>query len=333
MPDERFDRDLMPLLRPHVERWLTAHPSTTMLDPADYLRLSEKLAVNELESAPLTPLGENNTLVRAWHEPRLEIFGVEEMVEAQASYNAASLRTVIDAAALKASDQNALYLRLIEMMALTGNLVPKHGLPRSFVSYRSHAEYFFANYDSGGAYRARLAAVDAQLGPRIDAIIAAAHRIFLGEETPKVHFPHLAGWYRDCKALSLHVYGLAERHADLLGEHNRLGGLADEVVGALNMTLDPEKARKTSDLETYIGDMPTLFKHVPHIAYRTMVNFLYGLLPILSVPPMQKYALCHLVANGCERVFGKGWRQVVDEGRGALQPVPGAGERVASVVS
>jgi len=35
----------------------------------------------------------------------------------------------------------------------------------------------------------------------------------------------------------------------------------------------------------------------------------------MSVAPLQKFALCHLIASGCERVFEKGWRQVIDEGR------------------
>src|SRR5690606_36057900 len=39
------------------------------------------------------------------------------------------------------------------------------------------------------------------------------------------------------------------------------------------------------------------------VTYRILVNFFYALRPILSVSPLQKFCLCHMVAKGCEQVF------------------------------
>lgn len=315
MPQEDFDQQLFPLLEQHVGEWLAGHASRAVLDEQEYTALSRRLAITELERGPLAPLGANNTIVRAQHQPNLEIFGVREILDGQHRFQAMSLPVVFDALRLRAENENLLFLRLAEMLALTGNFVPKHGLPRSFISFRAHADYVFANYDPSGVVRQRFDAMDAAFEDEVDAIVTAAHAVYLGEKDIGEGFEHLAGWYEDAQHLSIELYGVAERNAELLGRQNRLSTLADEVVASQNVVLDPAKARKDSETEQYIGDMQAVFQQVPHIAYRTMVNYLYGLLPILSVSPMQKYLVCHMVANSCERVFGKSWRKVVDEGR------------------
>jgi hypothetical protein len=47
------------------------------------------------------------------------------------------------------------------------------------------------------------------------------------------------------------------------------------------------------------------------MAYRMSVNFFYLLLPILGVSPVQKFCLCHLIANSVERVSGVSWRSLM----------------------
>lgn len=315
MSDAKFDAELMPLLKPRVEQWLTTNASATAIDAEQYHKLSERLALFELEKGPIEPLATNNSIVRSFHESSIDIFGVKELVEAQEIYCSVSLSNIIELARTKRNNINDFYLEALKIMALTGNMVKVHGLPRTFISYRAHAEYFFTNHDHSGRFRQQIDYVDGLLKDDVDSIIRAAHNVFEGGAAIDVAFPNLAEWYREVKALSLKVYAVAEEHADLLGQDNRLGAFADELVKELDVTLDPNKARKTSEVEAYFGDMSGLFSQVPHIAYRTMVNYFYGILPILSVSPMQKYALCHLISNGCERVFGKSWQQVVDEGR------------------
>lgn len=315
MPDAEFDHQLLPLIEQHVGGWMANNSSQAVLDEHEYAALSKRLAITELESGALGPLGANNTIVRAQHQPNLEIFGVREILEGQHRFQALSVSAVIDALRLRRKDEARLFLRLAEMLALTGNFVPKHGLPRSFISFRAHADYVFANYDPSGAVRERFDATDAAFQEEVDTIVAAAHAVYLGERDVLEAFPHLTAWYNDARGLSIEVYAVAERNAEILGRQNRLSGLADEIVASQNVVLDPAKARKDSETEKYIGDMQSVFQQVPHIAYRTMVNYLYGLLPILSVSPMQKYLICHMVAKSCERVFEKSWRNVVDEGR------------------
>ncbi len=315
MDDARFDAELMPAIREIAGEWLTLNPSTTTLDEEAYARQSQRLAIFELETARLAPIHANNSIERSHYTPNVELYGVEELAYAHADYNALSLQFIFDCLQLKQESIDRFYLRLIEAMALTGNMVRRHGLPRSFVSYRSHAEFFLANHDRQGRYRARLQASEAQLAGEIDAVIRTAHSVFEGVQTIEAAFPELAGWYRGVHALSERVYAVAEQNAALLGEHNRLERMADELVETIGIKLDPADARRESELELYVGGMPDIFSQVPHIAYRTMVNFFYGLLPVMSVAPIQKFALCHFIASGCERVFEKDWRQVVDEGR------------------
>jgi len=315
MSEAEFDHELMPLIEQRVGAWLAQNPSSVALDADQYGELSNQLAIAELESAPLAPLHKNNTIVRASHEPNLEIFGVREILEGQHRFHALSLPAVFDALKLREKDANAIYMRLAEMLALIGNFVPRYGLPRSFISFRAHADYVFANYDNGGVLKQRFDAMDAAFKSHTDRAVEAAHQVYLGKAKIADAFPHLASWYEGSLALSHELYDVAERNAELLGQQNRLIGLADEVVASTNVELDPARARKDSETEQYIGDMPTVFKQVPHIAYRTMVNYFYSLLPLMSVAPIQKYAICHLISNSCERVFEKSWKTVVDEGR------------------
>jgi|GEM_PF-4336022 len=313
--DARFDAEVMPIIREIASGWLSRHPSQTRLDPEAYALQSERLALFELETAPLAPLHANNSIERTHYEPNLELYGVEEIAQAHTDYNALSLNLILDCVRLKKESTDHFYLRMISIMALTGNMVRRHGLPRSFISYRSHAEFFFTNHDRQGRYRAQLEAGGAQLETQVDTVIRRAHAVFEGSIKVENAFPELATWYRAAHALSERVYDIAERNAAVLGEYGRLRHMASELVTTMGVDLKPEDERLESDLEAYIGDMAGIFRQVPHIAYRTMVNFFYGLLPVMSVAPLQKFALCHLIASGCERVFEKGWRQVIDEGR------------------
>lgn len=315
MSDAAFDDRVVPIARDILGEWLALEPSSTRLDPDQYAALSKRLAVFELEQEPLAPIGENNTFERSEYVPNLDLYGVEQIALAHAKYNALSLDIIFELLRVKQSDTNDFYVSLIELMALTGNLVRKHGLRRSFMSYRSHAEYFFANHDPTGRFRARLDAGQGDLFTRADTAVRNADIVFNDSAAVAELFPRWAAWYYSMQSLAERVYAISEENASILGKYNRLESFAAGIVDQLSVTLDPGKERKESEFELYMGDMGQVFAQVSHIAFRSMVNFFYGLLPILSVSPVQKFALCHFLASSCERVFDKSWRDVVDEGR------------------
>lgn len=311
VPEEQFSEQYWPIIERHVSAWLAENPSSKTLDEDEYLALSKNLAIHELEARPLTPIHSNNTIIQDWHEPDIRIFAVPELAQSQYVYNAISLPVVIDTLRLKMVDFDLFYQRLIELMALTGTFVPAHGLPRSFMSYRAHVEYFFTNYDKTGVAKVKFDQIYDKFEPEIRTAIGNAQAVFEGRADIRDTFGALADWYVAARKLSQDVAKIAEDNAELIGQPRRLSGLVDTLVEDLSLTLDARNERKESEVEVAIGNIDELFKQPSHIAFRSMVNYFYGLLPIMSVPPMTKFGLCHLVARGCEDYFGKDWREVV----------------------
>src|SRR5262249_39269883 len=68
-PADVFDGEVLSLCHERIGGWLERNPSATVLDPAQYELLSQKVAMTELEPGPYLPLLENNTVARAEYVP------------------------------------------------------------------------------------------------------------------------------------------------------------------------------------------------------------------------------------------------------------------------
>jgi hypothetical protein len=181
------------------------------------------------------------------------------------------------------------------------------------MSLRSHADYFFAAHDVGGSVRARFDSMDSQRTAELDQITRAIHARDLQQ------LPANAGLRAAAEAWLLVSDAIAARNRKTVAEqYDALVGQSVHMDLAREMQDDAPaefRERFTSRKISAIGEAflntergKAAQRTPSFLAYRTNVNFFYSLLPILQVQPIQKFLLCHLVANSIERVFQQDWR-------------------------
>jgi hypothetical protein len=297
-----------------MEPWLVSNPSREALDPDAYLALSAKLGMSELEPGPYAPLLDDNSLTLVQYRPARAL-PITELVESKHLFMSDALELTLDLLALKQNDSEAFSLTLIAMMAISGATYARDGLSRGFMSFRSHAEYFFAAYDVQDKLRKQFDALDEAKAAQLDQILQALddpeHGRFL---LPEAHVNLLVRW----EAI---VRRTAERNTRIVRENHDLvlaDGTFDTLVqdltaSAPNDFQDRARAKPTSELgKAFDEETGHRIQSSPEfMAYRTTVNFFYLLLPTLGVSPLQKFCFCHLLANGAERHFKVNWREIV----------------------
>lgn len=297
-----------------VNPWLQQHPSQELIDPEAYAALSAKLGMSELEPGPYLPLLEDNTISRVPYQPARAL-ATDELVESKHLFLSEALDLQLELLALRSDDADVLSLTLIAMMAVCGDTYAPHGLSKGFMSFRSHAEYFFAAYDGQGTLRTQFDALDRAKQEAVDAILQA-----LGDgdvEQMPLPAPH--------RAVVQRWIGIVGRTADrneriVRQSHERLlaGDTFDSLVKDLATSTPAAfqqraRAKATSELgNAFDAEAGHRIQSSPEfMAFRTTVNFFYLILPTLGISPLQKFCFCHLLANGAERHFKVSWREIV----------------------
>ena len=312
-----------------IGEWLTAHPSTTMLDPAEYEVLSTKLAVAELEAPPFVPLLENNSVTRAEYQ-RSRAINLPQLVDSKEEFLAASTDLLLSLTALKTDDSELAFIVLILMMAAIAKRFKPDGIKRGYVSYRSHAEYFFDNYDKTNVLRPKMDALDVRYRERIDGNLKLVVEGAFGSlDLPPQAAALVVEWERIVdEVFTRNQRIIEENHDELVADtetttiEDNFNRLAGEITKDIpeQYHLDPEKVGRGAVVDAVMQHQEgrDMFRSADFIAYRTTVNFFYMLLPILDISPAKKFMLCHLVANSVERVFSISWRDwVPDAANGA----------------
>jgi lantibiotic biosynthesis dehydratase-like protein len=297
-----------------VDPWLASHPSTKAIDPDAYAALSAKIGMSELDPGPYEPLVADNSVTQAPFQPASAL-GIPELVESKHLFLSDTLDLTLDLLALKTEDPDAFSLTLIAMMAICGTTYVPHGLSRGFMSFRSHAEYFFAAYDGQGKLRPQFDALETAKAAHVDRIFEAlAEDDYSRFPVPAAHRNLLERWAQ-------FVRRTAERNERIVADnHDRLLADAtfDNLVQDISATAPIDyqnraRARETSELGRAFDEEEgmRIRSSAEFIAYRTTVNFFYLILPTLGVSPLQKFCFCHLLANGAERHFNIDWREIV----------------------
>jgi Lantibiotic biosynthesis dehydratase C-term len=297
-----------------VEPWLASNPSREALDPDAYLALSAKLGMSELEPGPYAPLLDDNSLSLVRYQPARAL-SITELVESKHLFLSEALELTLDLLALKQEDSEAFSLTLIAMMAISGGTYARDGLSRGFMSFRSHAEYFFAAYDVQGKLRSQFDALDEANAAQVDLILQTL------DDSENARFPLPEAHVKLLETWEAVVRRTAERNTRIVGENHELllaDGTFDTLIqdltaSAPNDFQDRARAKPTSELgNAFDEEAGQRIQSSPEfMAYRTTVNFFYLLLPTLSVSPLQKFCFCHLLANAAERHFKVNWRDIV----------------------
>lgn len=313
-----FHLALYPEAKAILEDWLRAHPSPTTIDPAAYEELSRRVAVFEIEPGPYLPLLKNNSVRTVpYAHARSLVLPVIGRSKEQVLSESLDLLTALYRH--NAEDKDAVFLTLFAMLAATAH-TPQGGMAAGYMSMRSHADYFFAIHDVSGALRQRFDAVEARRGGELEAIVRAVADKRL-DQLPLA--PALRAIVGDWMAI---IHAAQERHQAIVAEHyEELASQTRHIDMARQMERDDPSdfreriaGRKVSEigdafLNTEAGR--ARLRRPEFLTYRLTVNLYYALLPILEVTPVQKYLLCHLLANTVERVFGRSWRQAIERVR------------------
>ena len=321
---ETMYEKIWPVAAPIIREWLEQHPDQTEIDPTAYNALSQKLGITELESGPFLPLYANNSFFIAPYIEN-EALMITPVADSKALFLGRAFPHAMRLLEIKRErGGDFFFVMLVTMLAMIGRTFRLGGLARGYISFRSHADFFFAAYDEGDSLRTRFNLLDQKLGGEIDKAISA---VLQENSTPMPNDEDslnsfLLEWDHIVRQTESRNFEVVQANAEsLLGNNTHLDMAEQLRSQAPEDFVAQFEGRSVSE----IGDMLLNTKqgqelqHVPEfVAYRMSVNFFYSMLPLIGVSPVQKFAICHLVANSMERLTGTTWKELFQAGHGSV---------------
>jgi hypothetical protein len=254
-----------------------------------------KLARAEGGEGPFLPLLANNSLV-ALADDRFTPSPDDPLAEIRDRFQADTLPLLIQLARLR-DDRERFWGTLAEMMMCVAQFSGPAGMLGGHLSYRSHAEGFL----SGAApLRPRFEDFSRELGERTIAGIEAVRDAFAPDGSFHHADPLLETWVKHVRVCKSALdRATSDMSAETLLTHSSVTG--DREPGAFEKMI-------------VNGALRELRGNPQFVAYRLMLNNMYGLLPTIGVKPLERFALCFLVAEASEKVFRVNWRKALAGG-------------------
>ena len=323
-----FDEKLFPTCSSVIQSWLAQNPSTTSLVPEEYEKLSYQLAMSELEPPPYLPLLDNNT-VSVGRYSRSQSINIDGFHDTKERFLVNATPLLFAMLKLKKADSNAFFATLVYMLAATAAQFRPDGLKRGYISFRSHAEYFFENFDKGNQLRAKFDALDKNYATFIDANIEnvalnqlEATQLHPGQKVILHHWHQVLNqtFEDNLNVVNGNYEAIISAESDVSSTEQNFGELAESISSHVPDSINkPDREYNTGKVVNSAMNHEEgrqLFRSHDFIAYRTTVNYFYLLLPVLDITPIQKFSICHLVANSTERVFNISWKDVIPDAVG-----------------
>jgi hypothetical protein len=274
-------RVLRAVLHPLAERLMAEFgerfPSSRQSPTPERMTADRRRAALEGDRGPLLPWAPDNRVVRRPHEDRSAAVGPVPAALVRANLVATNdlvLRTRLEHTGVAA--RRALAFDLLIVTALRFGHI---GLRHAYLCFRSHAEGFLTTFPEARPLRARWRqaskAATRALAERVEVLAAGARA------------------------------EVAERWADATGpSHAEAKDLAGS--GALRLERATERLA-ASPFHTAMGATPAFQEHVEghswYSAYRVALNLAYLHLTRVGLAPVDRFLVCHLVADAVERAF------------------------------
>lgn len=281
------DETVPDLLARHVLPYLRDNPSRTVLDEAALLPRHRRQAAAEQVTGPLAPFHANNTVVRTREEDRTEVLGSPR---AQEFFRAFYVRST--PLLLRALEE--IRAGRLDRLEAFGSLVlttvhrgTPAGLGEGYVSLRSHAEAFLAEADSRGELRARWTRLGEE---RAAALAAEVERARDGRERIAGWLDLLA-WARDRARALVEDDAVAFRSLRDQQEPDAVARTERRVAGS-----SFHRALATDDEWFRTVESSTGFR-----THRVCLNLAYHAVSQLGGTPLERYFLCHVLADAVER--------------------------------
>jgi hypothetical protein len=313
--EQRFASEVMPRCAKWFGDWLATHPSNAVLEPTAYAAFSEKMALVELETGPFLPLLPNNSVLSARYTPSRAL-KLAAIASAKEDFLCSTLDLSFDLLALKQQHPDHFFLTLVAMMTVLGKSYRHDGLRRGYLSFRSHAEYFFAAYDDlDGVLRRRFDALDQNVADVTEVIVREVHDGHLASlPLPAAPIALLQRWEDIVATTAAANEAIVARHHEALLADNTFELLALEAAAHIPSKIiqrTQQRAPSRVAVAMQQDEGMRVLSSREFMAYRTTVNFFYYLLPLVGVSPMKKFCLCHVTSNATERALGISWQRLL----------------------
>lgn len=294
--DAAFATEVKPCLELIVGDYLKQRPSQVSLSEAQLRPTYETLAQQEREVGPLFPLYPDNSIQYIPYDSRLHVLESPQLAATLEDFYVDT--DEITFAMLDTIRGGGRLLSLcFDLMVVVAHLQGQH-ITRGFISYRSHAEGFIISTKQPQAVRALF---EQQYQAQAEQFCARL-RVLLGVlERKEDTIPFVQQW----ATVMQHYW---ERSEDLL--HEGALAIALENDGSETETHAGHEFKRNlqrsafhSNLESDPERKRALYTDSWFLRYRLMLNLLYLHFSRLGLRPLDRFLLCHLMANSVEHTF------------------------------
>ncbi|MFI5913338.1 thiopeptide maturation pyridine synthase [Dactylosporangium sp. NPDC051541] len=308
----RFADVVRPAVDGIVGAFLTRHPSTKHLDPTRELAVHRRLAELEQEEGELLPWFPDNTIVTAPYDARTAVVGGPQTAALVADFQ--SRATALAFRMTEELSPRQRLARSFDCMIAVAQTMATRGITNGFISFRSHAEGFLCGFpESAGLRPAWDRHYDIHresLRSRVRAVVAA-----VPENIADV--PFVQEWIAALRP----SWERAERLASAGALALPMGVPAHFEAEAG----DRVDLAEVSPFHQVLLANPTweqTARSSAFLQYRLMLNLTYLMMTRIGVTPVERFLLCHLVANTVEDTYGVSAVELV-RGRSASEQIAG----------
>jgi hypothetical protein len=287
-------RDVSPLVDRHIGDYLARRPSIGKVDPQALLAEHQRLAESEQESGPLLPWRPDNTAFFVPYVCRRPVLGTATS-DLVTTFSCASSEAAFTALRHLRENNSTKTGLAFDLLLVTAHIFAGAGLDRSALSFRSHAEAYLSTSAPIGLRAAWDERYRRSAGVLVDRVAAVVDD---GAVLPT----YLREWVDTVSQLRPQVLAAAKDGLLAAGFEGR-----DDTKGKLV----PLAAHPLSDrslfhraLDNSGGAWEQLRDSTGFITYRMLLNFGYLHLTRLGVRPVDRFFVCHLMANAIAEVTG-----------------------------
>ncbi|MET7464709.1 thiopeptide maturation pyridine synthase [Nonomuraea sp. NPDC005501] len=277
---DTFTQVVWPAAEKIIGGCLAERPSTLPLDPGQELSSHQRLAELERETGPLTPWFPDNTLRVAEYDDREEVLGGEHMAELVADFYADT--TGLAFAMTEAGGGARRRQLAFKLMVATAHRLSGTDISQGYFTFRSHAEAFLSTFPEARGMRPLW---DGYYREHRQTLLAQLRAVLGGDDV-------------DASLLSDWVAALIP--------YQRRGARLLEQGAFVVPTVSAEEESKLAESSPfhragYADPVWAQIRDAPEfLLYRLMLNLTYLHLTRLGLAPVERFLLCHLLADTVE---------------------------------
>jgi hypothetical protein len=274
---------VLPAIESAIGGFTARRPSTSTVDPMSLLANHRGLAEAEREPGPVWPWRPDNSVHEEPYDSRAEVLGGAEAAAVVADFYLSANRAAFGALDAVRAGAGRLWTAF-DLMLATAHTFAAGGVRSGYVSFRAHAEVFLAGDPAREPLRAAWDEHYAGAAPFLRDRLASAVD---GAPSAPVR-----DWLAAVRAVSERGFTLVD-------------------AGGMRMDRAPSGREAPPGVTPFLRELITNqdFHHrlMPSAAfgrYRLLLNLLYLQLTRLGVRPVERFLLCHLIANTVEESYG-----------------------------